>query len=57
MVSCTLVAVLRFDTAILPVHLIDLYKDYPKDMFICKNDEVMYVAQKSVVGDRTLAGH
>ncbi|CAH1222711.1 hypothetical protein PAECIP111892_05184 [Paenibacillus auburnensis] len=39
-----------FDAAILPVHLIDLYKDYPKDMFICKNDEVMFVAQKSVWG-------
>jgi hypothetical protein len=39
-----------FDAAILPEHLFDSYKDFPKDIFICKDKEVMYVARKSVWG-------
>ncbi|MOA57560.1 hypothetical protein D3C78_1817630 [compost metagenome] len=39
-----------FDAAILPVHLFDLYKDFPEDIFIYKDEKVMYVAKKSVWG-------
>jgi hypothetical protein len=39
-----------FDAAILPEHLFDSYKDIPKDIFICKDKELVYVARESVWG-------
>jgi hypothetical protein len=40
----------HIQTYIICDHLFDSYKDIPKDIFICKDKELVYVARESVWG-------